>query len=379
MRRILGPAVLLGLALGAPVRAADGGAVVAAVEVEGTRRVEVDAVKAAVSTRAGEPLDEARIDADVRAVMKLGFFADAEVLLRGDPRRPTVVFRVAEKPAVTEARIEGNEELSSEDLKDTIEVKTFSILDLAAVRRSVKKIQEKYVEKGYYLAEVSSRLEERPDNQVAVVLVVQERAKVLVKRIAFVGNENVPRDDLLAYMQTQEGGFLSALSSAGTYKEDVFQRDLQAVQFVYQDRGYVTVKVGKPSVALSPDKRFLYLTIRVEEGERYTVGKVELAGELLYPRPAVASLTRVRGGEVFSRSKVAKDITALADLYRDDGYAYANVNPLTSVDPKTRIIDLSYEVQPGQKVRFERIEVVGNLKTREKVIRRELRFYEGEL
>jgi outer membrane protein insertion porin family len=379
VRRILGPAVLLGLALGAPVRAADGGAVVAAVEVEGTRRVEVDAVKAAVSTRAGEPLDEARIDADVRAVMKLGFFADAEVLLRGDPRRPTVVFRVAEKPAVTEARIEGNEELSSEDLKDTIEVKTFSILDLAAVRRSVKKIQEKYVEKGYYLAEVSSRLEERPDNQVAVVLVVQERAKVLVKRIAFVGNENVPRDDLLAYMQTQEGGFLSALSSAGTYKEDVFQRDLQAVQFVYQDRGYVTVKVGKPSVALSPDKRFLYLTIRVEEGERYTVGKVELAGELLYPRPAVASLTRVRGGEVFSRSKVAKDITALADLYRDDGYAYANVNPLTSVDPKTRIIDLSYEVQPGQKVRFERIDISGNVRTRDKVIRRELRIYEGEL
>jgi outer membrane protein insertion porin family len=354
--------------------------VVAAIDVEGTRRVEIDAVKAAVTSKVGDLLDEARLDADVRAVVKLGFFSDVAVELRGDPARPRVVFRVAERPAVAETKVEGNEELSNDDLKDILaEIKTFSIVDTTAVRKAVKKIQDKYVEKGFYLAEVTDKLEPRPDNQVAVIFVVQEHAKVQVKKITFVGNVHVPREDLLAYMQTQEGGLLSFLGSSGTYKQEAFDRDLQAVQFVYQDRGYVTVKVARPSVTLSPDRRYLYATIRVEEGEQYTVGKVDFSGELLHGKDQLQELTRLRSGETFSRSKVGKDLFALADLYRDEGYAYANVNPLTNIDPKTRIIGITYDVQPGQKVYFERIEVVGNVKTRDKVVRREVRIYEGEL
>jgi outer membrane protein insertion porin family len=379
VRRNLVPAVALGLLLGAPARAAEA-PVVGAIEVEGTRRVESEAVRGAISTKVGQPLDEAKVDADVRAVMKLGFFADVAVEQRGDPRRPTLVYRVAEKPAVGEVKLEGNEELSRDDLKDLLaEIKVFSILDPAAVKRTARKIQDKYVEKGFYLAEVDSRIVDRPDNQVGVTFVVQEHAKVQVKSISFLGNEHVPRADIEPYMQTREGGWLSFILAGGTYKEDAFQRDLQAVQFVYQDRGYVTAKVHKPTVSLSPDKRFLYITIRVEEGEQYTIGQIDYSGELLYPKQRLGELTRSRSGEIFSRSKVGRDLQALADLYKDDGYAYANVNPLTRLDAKTRIIDLTYDVQPGLKVRFERIEVAGNVKTRDKVIRREMRIYEGEL
>jgi outer membrane protein insertion porin family len=373
------PALVLGLLLCAPARAAEA-PVVGAVDVEGTRRVEVDAVKTAITTKAGEPLDERKLDADVRAVVRLGFFADVAVELRGDEQKPAVVFRVVEKPAVAEVKVEGNEEISSDDLKEILgDIKAFSILDTTAVRKVTRKIQDKYVEKGFYLAEISSRLDDRPDNQVAVVFKVQEHAKVQVKKVSFLGNAHVPREDLLAYMQTQEGGLLSFLGSSGTYKQEAFDRDLQAVQFVYQDRGYVTVKVARPSVSLSPDRRFLYATIRIEEGEQYTIGKVDFSGELLHPKDQLQELTRSRSGEIFSRSKVGKDIFAVGDLYKDEGYAYANVNPVTNIDPKTRIIDLSYDVQPGQKVRFERIDIVGNAKTRDKVIRRELRVWEGEL
>ncbi|HSB20189.1 MAG TPA: outer membrane protein assembly factor BamA [Anaeromyxobacteraceae bacterium] len=379
MRGSLVPALALGLLLCAPARAAQP-PVVGAIEVEGTRRVEAEAVRAAVSSKVGEPVDEKKLDADVRAVMKLGFFADVAVEQRGDEKRPSLVFRVVEKPAVAEVRIEGTEELSKEDFKEMLaEIKPSSILDLVAVKKISKKIQDKYVEKGFYLAEVGWRLDDKPDNQVAVVFTVQEHAKVQVRSVSFLGNEHVPRSEIDPYMQTREGGWLSFILSGGPYKEDAFRRDLEAVQFVYQDKGYVTVKVHKPTVSLSPDKRFLYATIRVEEGERYTIGKIDYAGDLLYPQRRLEELTHSRSGEIFSRSKVGKDLFAIADLYKDDGYAYANVNPLTNLDPKKRIIDLTYEVQPGQKVRFERIEVVGNLKTREKVIRRELRFYEGEL
>jgi outer membrane protein insertion porin family len=371
-------ALAFALALCAPARAADAPEV-RAIKVEGNRRVEVDAIKAALSTKVGQPLDPRRIDSDVKSVMKLGFFSDVVVEERGDPARPTIVFRVTEKPAVREARIVGNEELSADDLKDTIDVKPFSILDLSAVKKSAKKIQEKYVEKGYYLAEVNYRLEEQPDNRVDVVFQVDEHAKVEVKRITFIGNAHIPKDDLVAVMNTQEGGYLSFLTSSGTYREEAFQSDLQNIQFVYGDRGYVTVKVSKPSVSLSADKRYLYITIRIEEGEQYRVGKIDFSGDLLHDKSELRRLVQVQPGEIFARSRVGKDLFAIADLYKDEGYANANVNPVTNLDPKTRIIDITYDVQPGRKVYFERIEIAGNVKTRDKVIRRELRIYEGEL
>lgn len=379
MRRTLLPAAVLGLVLSSPARAA-GAPLIASIEVEGCRRVETDAVRGAVSAKVGEPLDEKKLDADVRAVMRLGFFSDVAVELRGPDAKPVVVFRVAEKPAVAETKMEGTDELAADDFKEILaDIKPFSILDLTLVRKASRKIQDKYVEKGFYLAEVTWRIDDKPDNQVAVVFVVQEHAKVQVRRLTILGNDHVPREDIEPYLQTREGGWLSFLSSGGTYKEEAFQRDLQAVQFVLQDKGFVTAKVNKPSVSLSPDKRFLYATIRVEEGERYTIGKIDYAGELLYPKERLAAVTQTKGGEIFSRSKVGHDLLAVADIYKDDGYAYANVNPITNLDAKSRIVDISYEVQPGQRVRFERIEIVGNSRTRDKVIRRELRIYEGEL
>ncbi len=362
----------------APSLAFAADAVVKDIRVEGNRRVEADAVKAVITHKKGGPYDPRRVGADVKAVMKLGFFSDVVVELEGDPKAPVLVFRVVERPTIREARVAGNSELSKDDLKDAISLKSGAVLDLAAVQRDVKKMQEKYVEKGFYLAEVSYRLEDRPDNQVDVVYVVNERAKVEVKEVRFIGNAHVPADDLLAVMQTKPGGYLSFLSSSGTYKEESLQRDLQAVQATYLDRGYVTVKVGHPSVALTPDKRFIYVTIPVEEGERYRIGEVKFTGQLLDQEPKLRRILRTRKGQWFSRTEVGQDLFAVGDVYKDLGYAYANVTPLTDTDAKTRIVDLTFEVQPGQIVSFERIDVAGNEKTRDKVIRRELRIYEGE-
>ena len=375
---LLALALALSILAGAPARAAEAPAVKSIV-VEGNRRVEADAVKNVLSTKPGQPLDPKKLDDDLHAVMKLGFFSDAVFEERGDPEHPTLVVRVTERPAVKDHRITGNEDLSNDDLKDAVEVKPFAILDLTQVKRSAKKIQEKYVEKGFYLAEVGYRLEDLPDNQVSVVFEVNEHAKVQVKEIHLLGNKHVGRDELLDVMQTKEGSFLSFLTSAGTYREDAFQRDLQAIQFVYGDQGYIYAKLAKPAVALSPDKRFLYVTLRVEEGEQYRVGQIDFSGELLHDKSELARRVQVKPGELFARSRVAKDLFAIADVYKDDGYAYANVNPETKVDPATRIIDLTYDVQPGKKTYFERIEISGNSKTRDKVIRREMRIYEGEL
>ncbi len=377
-KTVLGALVALALAVPAP-RAAAAEPVVQDVKIEGNRRVEVDAIRAAISEKKGQPLDPRKVEADVRALMKLNLFSDVVVEAQGPESAPVLVYRVTERPTVKETKIVGNEELSKEDLKDTVELKAYSVLDLSAVQKDVKKIQEKYVEKGYYLAEVTYKLEELPDNQVIVSYVVTEKAKVQVKEIRFLGNDHVPKDEIVPFMQTQEGSLLSFLSSAGTYREEAFQRDLQAIQAVYLDKGYVNIKVGKPSVALSADKRFLFITIPVEEGEKYDIGKISFSGELLGREPLLRAMLRTEPGQLFKRSNVMADLFAIGDVYKDLGHAYANVSPLTTTDPKTRIVDLTFDVQPGPKVKFERIEVIGNEKTRDKVIRRELRIYEGEL
>jgi outer membrane protein insertion porin family len=359
--------------------ATSSGPTIAAIEVEGNRRVEVDAIKGAMVSKVGMPIDGKAIQQDVRSVMKLGYFADVGIEEKGPPEKLVLVVKVVEKPSVQDYRIEGNDEIGSDDFKDAIEVKRYAILDAAAVRKTVKKMQEKYTEKGFYLAEVTSRVEERPDNQVVVVFVVNERAKVQVRRVHFVGNERVAKEEILPFLQTQEGSFLAFLSSAGTYKEESFQRDLQAIQAVYLEKGYVNVKVGKPTIAITPDRTALFISIPIDEGEQFTIGKVDFSGDLLGMRPFLPQLLQSTPGELFVRSKVGHDLFAVADFFKDMGYAYVNVNPMTNLDPKAKTLGLTYDVQPGQKVYFERIEIQGNSKTRDKVIRRELRIYEGDL
>ncbi len=362
----------------APAPAFPAERVVQDVRIEGNRRVEPDAIRNAISQKKGVAFDPKKVQADVRALMKLGFFSDVTVEREGSPDAPVLVYRVVERPAVREWRAEGNHELSKKDLEETISLKAGQLLDPAAIQKDVKKVQEKYVEKGYFLAEVGSRVEDRPDNQVDVVFVVNEQAKVQVKEVRFIGNAHVPDDDLHKVMQTRVGGLLSFMSDAGTYRDEALQRDLQAVQALYLDRGYVTVKVATPAVALSPDRHFIYVTIPIEEGERYTIGKIAFEGQLLDQEPKLRKLLKTRSGEFFSRADVAADLFAMGDVYKDLGHAYANVSPLTATDPEKRILDLTFEVQPGKVVSFERIEIVGNEKTRDKVIRRELRIYEGE-
>ena len=365
------------LALAAPAAWAAEATAIADVRIEGNRRVEADAIRAAVS-RKGTPFDVKKLDADLKAVMKLGFFDDVVVELEGPLEAPVVVFRVTERPVVKEATIVGNDELSKDDLKDTVEVKPYSMLDPVQIRKDVKKIQEKYVEKGYFLAEVTWKTEPLPDNQVAVRYLVDEKAKVQVREIRFLGNQKLSAETLKGVMYTQEGSLLSGFTSGGTYREDAFQRDLAVLNATYLDEGYVNVKVGKPTVSLSPDKKSIFVAIPVEEGERYTVGKVALTGELLGEEPRLRALLQSRSGEHFSRSRIGADLNASSDVFKDLGYAYANVTPNTNLDPQQRIVDLDFEVQLGQRCRIERIEVAGNEKTRDKVVRRELRIFEGE-
>jgi len=266
-------------------------------------------------------------------------------------------------------------------LKDVLDIKPFTILDIAAIKRNEKKIQEKYVEKGFFLAEVRHELKPvgNEGNEVDLIFNIHEHAKVMVKEIVLLGASKVPPDELKSAMQTKEGGYLSFLTSEGTYREEMFQRDLQVIQMAYFDRGFINIRVDKPIVTLSPDKRNITITLRVEEGESYKVGKLDFSGDLLVGKDVLHRLMTSKERTTFNRSLLARDIQAITDVYYDSGHAYANITPVTAVNAEEKTIDLTFDVQKGPKIYIERIDIVGNTKTRDKVIRRQLRVFEGEL
>jgi outer membrane protein insertion porin family len=356
--------------------------VISKIEVQGNRRVESDAIRAALPIKPGDTFDKRKLKDTLLAIWKMGYFNDVKLdvsAVRPPGTGYQLTVLVSEKPAIHDIRLEGNEELSREDLKDTFEVKQFQILDAEGVRRTAKKMQEKYVEKGYFLAEVSWRLDPLPNNEVDVVFVINEHAKVTVKEIRFVGNRAISTDELKGAMITQEGTFWSFLSSAGTYREDAFARDEYVLQGLYYDRGYLYVKFGKAAIELSPDRRFIFITLPIEEGDPYDITKIDVTGDLLEPKEKLLALVETKPGARFSKTILQRDLQVLADVYKDKGYAYANVTPDTDVHAETKTVDINFAFQKGNLVTIEKIEVAGNNKTRDKVIRREMRINEGDL
>lgn len=364
------------------------------VRVEGLLRVETEAALAGTKSKAGAPLDANLVAEDLRTVWKTGLFRDVRVEKEKTADGWVLVFIVDEKPSVKEIRFSGRDAVSEDDVKGVVDVKPYTILNTEQLKKNAAKIRDLYVEKGYYLADVSHHVETVPKDphQVIVIFDIVENAKVVVKQVSFVGNKELSVDTIKGAMQTREGHEFSWLTQAGTYKEDFLQADLLRIQALYLDYGYVTVKVGQPSVTISKDKKFIFVSIPIEEGLKYDIGEVTFAGEVrleekdaatgkpkvLVDENKLRDLLTIHSGEAFNRSKLATDLENLTNAYRDVGYAYANITPNTQVHADTRRVDLNLEVERGELVFFERIEIVGNTRTRDKVIRRRMRIFEGE-
>jgi outer membrane protein insertion porin family len=347
-------------------------------QFRGNRKVEDDAIKVNLKTAPGVTLTQEMIREDVRAIWKMGYFDDVQVEVSEGKGGSIVTFVLREKPAIKKIYVAGNSEVALTKINEVLDIKREQILDLAKLKKNVEKIKDLYVEKGFYMAEVTYEVKRDTSSTVDVWFHVNEHAKVEVRRVNFVGNIAIPDAQLRDVISTREGNLLSFLTSAGTYREDVFQRDLLLIQAHYWDRGYVQVKVANPLVELSPDKQSMYITISIEEGPQYRLGKVDVTGELLAPREYFLQRVSVKTGEIFNRSKLSDDLQKLTDYYKDRGYAYVNATPSTPVNEKTRTVDVSFEIQKGPLVSFDRIRIRGNTKTRDKVIRRELRIFEGD-
>lgn len=358
------------------------GAIVDEIQVRGHRRVEAETILGQVQTQPGQAIDLERVSADIRRIFELGYFDD----IRVDARVTTagnvlVTFIVEEKPAIDEITFTGNSEVSNDDIDEVVDLRRFAILNESQVNANAAKIRDLYHEKGFFLAEVDYEISQRPGRPdlAVVTFQIREYAKVQVKQIAFLGNRNVPDEELRNIMQTREGHWMSFLSQFGSFRERDFEIDLQRLTAYYYDQGFVQVAVSMPQIRLSRDKRFLYITIQIDEGDQHFTKSIDITGDMLADRDTLMEMTTLVAGETFSYGTMRRDMEALRTFYQDAGYAYANVNPLTRVDPATKTVDVAYDIQQGNQVYIGRIEIVGNTKTRDRVIRRELRLEEGQL
>lgn len=355
------------------------GGTIRKIVIQGNKKIETEAIRSKLSSKEGTPYNEETVRKDISELFATGFFYDI-VVDRTDGPEITVKYNVVEKPSVVEITYDGNDEIEDDELRETTGIKPYEILSMAKIREAVEKMEKLYEDKGFFLARVSYKIEplDKPDT-VKLAFNVRENDKVRVKRISFMGNSKLPANKLKSVMMTKEGGFFSFISGSGAYKQEAFDRDIQMLNLLYFNEGYVQVKIDRPQVYVTPDKKAIYISIRVEEGDQFKVGSVDFTGDLLFSREELFESTQIEEQKIFKYQTLQEDLRALQAKYGDLGYAYANPIPRTRVREADKEVDITFEIDKGNKVYIGRINTIGNTKTRDKVIRREMRIVEGEL
>jgi len=359
---------------------------IASTEIVGNRRVARDDVLSYLREKPSQPFRVENLTSDVRALWDSGFFEDVQVDLTTNDKGVVLRFIVRERPNIKEVVFQGNDEIENDKLNEAIELKPNTILSVPAVRRSVQKIKDAYGEKGFFLAEVESEVIPQRENEVIVRFKIVEHKPVTVRRVTFIGNEHVSDSELRDQMQTGNGGFFS-FGSGGPYRQDVFERDVLMMSALYYDKGYLSVQIGTPRVMLTADREGIDISVIIHEGPRYKIRQLRVyerdnEGREIEPlggRRALRQMVSEQSGDYFNRAQLIKDLQAVRTLYRDAGFANVEAEPETELDPVHEQVDIVVPIRRGPAVHIERIEVKGNTKTRDKVVRREMEIQEGQL
>jgi len=345
------------------------------IEVRGNHRIEASTIRAAAATRAGQPLDPAQLRNDLHAIWRLGVFSDVQAVADGG----VVVFEVVERPAIRKILVAGNHEIELDKIDEVIELKRAAIVDQVAIRRARDRIVELYLAQGFVFATVDCALVPAGSGEVDVQFTVDEHARVTVSDIVFTGNHAIASDELRRHMSTSPPGALSFVTGSGVFRRDELERDLAIVTGYYLDHGFATVKIAPTALRLSRDGKRTMVTIAIEEGPRFDYGAIDVKGDLLGTPAQHLALIRSRPGATFVRSMVEADRKALEIHYQDLGFANASAAPRPRIDLAHHRIAIDFEIVRGKRMFIERIDIRGNSKTRDKVIRRELQIAEGEL
>jgi len=349
---------------------------IAGVVVSGNKRIEAVAIKRNIKISPGDLYIAKNLSEDLKRVYSMGYFEDVRIETETGPGGKTIIFWVKEKPTIRKVRFKGNRILDNDELKEGLNISTGSILNIFKIRNDIERMENLYKDKNYQNVKISYEVLPLKRNQTDLEFTIIERQKVRIKSITFEGNSVFTDKKLKKVMKTSEKGYFSWLTSSGELNQEDLTQDIAKIAAFYHNAGYNRARVGEPEIRY--EDAWIYLTIKIHEGPRFKVGKVDMRGDLLLSAEQLGKHLKIKGEKFFNREVVRKDITALTDLYRDKGYAYAEISPTIDRDLKKLTVDITYEIKKGKRVYFDNIVIDGNRKTRDKVIRRELDVYEQE-
>jgi outer membrane protein insertion porin family len=350
--------------------------VVKDIRVEGVQRIEAGTVFSYLPVKVGDTMTEEKAQQALRALFATGFFKDVRLEVDND----VLVVLVEERPAIAQIDFTGVSEFQPDAIKRVLrdlgmaEGLTFdrSVLDGAE-----QELKRQYLSRGKYAAQVQTTVTPLERNRVAVSFAVVEGDVAKIRSITIVGASAFAEKDLLDLMTLRTPGWLTWYTKLDQYSRQRLTADLESLRSFYQNQGYLDFNVESTQVSITPERTGIYITVNITEGEKYTVSDVQLAGPMLVPREELEKLVQIKAGDVFSRQKLTESTKAITDRLGNDGYAFANANAVPQVDKEKRTVAFTILVDPGRRVYVRRISVLGNTKTRDEVIRREMRQLEG--
>jgi outer membrane protein insertion porin family len=367
--------VILGMALSASAHAFDPFEV-QDIRILGLQRIAPGTVFNYLPVKVGDRFTALESERAIRALFKSGYFKNISLERDG----PVLVVKVVERPAISSIKIQGNEDIETEPLLDSLKdvgLAEGSVFNRSLLEKVEQELERQYFARGKYGVKIETTVTPLERNRVGILIDVSEGVVARIKQINVVGNEVFDEETLLDQCELGKTGFLSFYTKNDQYAKQKLAADLETLRSYYQDRGYINFNIESTQVSITPDKKDIYITISISEGEQYRVSEVRLSGELVVPAEELFPEFRINAGDVFSRKRVTETVTRISDKLGNRGYAFANVNTVPDVNEETREVALTFFVDPGKRVYVRRINFAGNAKTRDEVLRQEMRQMEG--
>jgi outer membrane protein insertion porin family len=351
---------------------------VTAIEIKGLKRIEEGAVRRRISQEVGLPLSPEKITEDIKNIYQTGYFEDVRVEAEPFEGGLKLIYVVKEKPSIIKISFSGNKELDDSKLKEQLTISTASIADAVLINDNAIKLRQFYESEGFGLAEVIPVVKYVGESEVTLTYLIKEGPKVKIKEIKFEGNKALKKGELKKAMKTSERGFLSFITKKGFYKKSELEADLENIKDAYYNKGFIQVVVTGPILDFSKDRKWATVVFRISEGEQFKVSNVSISGNKVYSTEELMKKLEVRKGRPVSRKELRTDVINLTEKYAEKGYAVANVAPEVIPDTAKRTAEVIYHIDEGDIYSIGKIEIAGNVKTRDYVIRREVLLNEGD-
>ncbi len=352
--------------------------IVLSIEIRGVKRITESAIRSKITQKVGEPISSERIREDIKAIYSMGYFDDVIAEMEQVPGGIKLIYVIKEKSTIQRINFDGNKEFDDEKLMEALSIRTGSIADPALIQENTQKIKALYEDKGYFLVNVVPVLKKIREDVTSLTYVIDEGPVVKIKKITILGAEKISPSEIKDVMKTKKRGLFSFLTKSGYYRKDQIKDDIERIRDLYLNNGYINVTVSDPEIVLSEDKSSLEIKISVSEGEQYRINEIKITGNRVYPANDIAPLLRSKKGDIFKRDNLRKDIASITDFYSERGYALTTTVPDLIPDDDKKTVDLILKINEGDLFRIGRIEIYGNTKTWDKVIRREIRLDEGD-